>query len=98
VLLNYLSCRSRAPGPLFCAGDGHGQLRTGVQLRPNGVKQLLRRLGRRTGLAKVHAHRFRHSFATWAIEQGARELNVQLLLGHASPSSHRRAWVVSPSP
>ncbi len=32
-------------------------------LRPNGVKQMLRRLGRLTGLPKVHAHRFRHTFA-----------------------------------
>lgn len=50
-------------------------------LRSNGIKQLLRRLRKKTGLPKVHAHRFRHSFATWAIENGARELDVQLLLG-----------------
>jgi integrase/recombinase XerC/integrase/recombinase XerD len=43
-----------------------------------------------TGLPKVHAHRFRHTFATWAIEQGARELDVQLLLGHSSPDMVRR--------
>jgi integrase/recombinase XerC/integrase/recombinase XerD len=54
------------------------------------VKQLLRRLGRKTGLTKVHAHRFRHTFATWAIQQGARELDVQLLLGHSSPHMVRR--------
>src|SRR5205814_4208078 len=70
--------------------DGHGRLRPSVALRTNGVKQMLRRLGRTTGLAKVHAHRFRHTFATWAIEQGARELDVQLLLGHASPDMVRR--------
>ena len=65
-------------------------LRPGVALRPNGLKQLLRRLGRQAGLAKVHAHRFRHTFATWAIEQDARELDVQHLLGHASPDMVRR--------
>ena len=51
---------------------------------------MLRRLGKRTGIPKVHAHRFRHTFATWAIEQDARELDVQYLLGHASPDMVRR--------
>jgi integrase/recombinase XerC len=89
-LLRYLGARGREPGPLFCASNQHGRLRQTVALRPNGVKQMLRRLGRTTGLAKVHAHRFRHTFATWAIEQGARELDVQLLLGHSSPDMVRR--------
>jgi len=89
-LLRFLKVRGNEPGPLFCASDGHGSLRQTVALRPNGVKQMLRRLGRTTGLAKVHAHRFRHTFATWAIEQGARELDVQLLLGHSSPDMVRR--------
>ncbi len=89
-LVRFLKVRGREPGPLFCASDGHGSLRQTVALRPNGVKQMLRRLGRTTGLAKVHAHRFRHTFATWAIEQGARELDVQLLLGHSSPDMVRR--------
>jgi len=89
-LLRFLKVRGDEPGPLFCASDGHGSLRQTVALRPNGVKQMLRRLGKTTGLAKVHAHRFRHTFATWAIEQGARELDVQLLLGHASPDMVRR--------
>src|SRR4029078_12099944 len=58
--------------------------------RPNGLKQLLRRLGRKTGIPKVHAHRFRHTFATWAIQHDARELDVQYLLEHASPDMVRR--------
>ena len=32
---------------------------------------------------KVHPHRFRHTFATWAIQSGAREIDVQMLLGHS---------------
>ncbi len=31
----------------------------------------------------MHPHRFRHTFATWAIQSGAREIDVQLLLGHS---------------
>ncbi len=89
-LLAYLSVRGRTPGPLFCASTGRARLLPATRLQANGVKQLLRRLGRRTGLTKVHAHRFRHTFATWAIQQGARELDVQLLLGHSSPQMVRR--------
>ncbi|MFQ5880046.1 MAG: site-specific integrase [Dehalococcoidia bacterium] len=39
---------------------------------------------------KVHAHRFRHTFATWAIENEARKLDVQYLLGHSYPDMVRR--------
>ena len=44
---------------------------------------ILRRVGERSGVRKVHPHRFRHTFATWAIQSGAREIDVQLLLGYA---------------
>jgi integrase/recombinase XerC len=61
-----------------------------VALKSNGLKQMLRRLSRQTSIAKTHAHRFRHTFATWAIEHDARELDVQYLLGHSSPDMVRR--------
>ena len=90
ALRAYLAVRGPEAGPLFVAFDGHGLHLTGRALEPNGLKQLLRRLGKRTGIAKVHAHRFRHTFATWAIQHDARELDVQYLLGHASPDMVRR--------
>jgi len=90
ALVDYLAVREREAGPLFVAALGNGRLRPGVRLEPNGLKQLLRRLGRATRMPKVHAHRFRHTFATWAIEADARELDVQYLLGHSSPDMVRR--------
>lgn len=89
-LVHYLNLRGDAPGPLFVGTDRHGKLCAAASFRANGVKHMLRRLGEKTGMPKVHAHRFRHTFATWAIEQGARELDVQLLLGHSSPDMVRR--------
>ncbi|MCK9495474.1 MAG: tyrosine-type recombinase/integrase, partial [Dehalococcoidia bacterium] len=89
-LETYLAVRGDTPGSLFLASNGHGALMPGVALRPNGLKHMLRRLGRKTGIEKVHAHRFRHTFATWAIEHDARELDVQYLLGHSSPDMVRR--------
>ena len=89
ALAAYLADRGTAPGPLFVAAR-YGSLNDGVRLAPNGVKQLLRRLGREAGVPRVHAHRFRHTFATWAIGHDARELDVQHLLGHNSPDMVRR--------
>ena len=43
-----------------------------------------------TRVPKTHAHRFRHTFATWAIENDTRELDVQYLLGHSTPAMVRR--------
>jgi len=90
ALRAYLVARGNAPGPLFLASTGHADLIPGVALQPNGLKQLLRWLGRKTEIPKVHAHRFRHTFATWAIQHDARELDVQYLLGHTSPDMVRR--------
>jgi integrase/recombinase XerC/integrase/recombinase XerD len=90
ALQDYLEWREEESGPLFIAADGSRTLRPGVALRSNGLKQLLRRLARQAGMPKVHAHRFRHTFATWAIEHDARELDVQYLLGHSCPDMVRR--------
>ena len=89
-LNEYIEERGVSPGPLFLAGTHLRVLTVDVALRPNGLKQMLRRLGKRTGIKKVHAHRFRHTFATWAIQHDARELDVQYLLGHSSPDMVRR--------
>ena len=82
-----LSLRGLGLGPLFVAASRHGELRLGVALEPNGLKQMLRRLGRQTGIPKIRAHRFRHTFATWAIQQDTGEFDVQYLLGHSSPDN-----------
>ena len=89
ALTAYCADRGPAPGPPFVAAR-YARLNDGFRLRPNGLKQLLRRRGRAAGVPRVHAHRFRHTFATWAIAHDARELDVQHLLGHSSPDMVRR--------
>ena len=71
--------RGGGPGALFLTRRGEA-MRDG-----HSLYVLLSRLARRVGLEKANPHRFRYSFATWAIASGARELDVQLLLGHSSP-------------
>ena len=69
--------RSPPPGRLFLTSKGEAMRGAGT------LEVLLRRIGERAGVPKVYPHRFRHTFATWAIESGAREIDVQLLLGHS---------------
>ena len=75
--------RDRA-GELFLTSRGEAMSSVGT------LEVILRRLGERSGVRKVHPHRFRHTFATWAIQSGAREIDVQLLLGHADLTMTQR--------
>jgi len=68
-------------------GDEPGRLFLSQSKRPmfaNALNHLLKRLAKRAGVQGVHPHRFRHTFATWAIRSHAREVDVQSLLGHSS--------------
>ena len=49
ALASYLEVRGTGRGPLFLAATHLGVLRPGIALKPNGLKQMLRRLGRRAG-------------------------------------------------
>ena len=69
--------RGDRPGELFLTAAGE------PMASGNTVRVILRRIAEQLGLEKVHPHRFRHTFATWAIQSGAREIDVQMLLGHS---------------
>ena len=84
VVEDYLErFRGRESGPLFLSHHG-------TRMSSHSVLIFLRRLGKQGGVEKVKVHRFRHTFATWAIENEARELDVQYLLGHSSSAMVRR--------
>ena len=71
------SYRGVEPGALFRSSKGEA-------LATHTLNVILPRVADKAGLAKVHPHRFRHTFATWAIRANAREIDVQSLLGHSS--------------
>ena len=75
--------RGWSDGPLFQAVDGRS-------LRNHHTNVMFTCHGRKAGVRQVNRHRFRHTFATWAIRVNARELDVQYLLGHSSPMMVRR--------
>ena len=53
------------------------------RLEISGVEIVLRKIGKKTNLSKVHPHRFRRTLATKAIDKGMPVEQVQILLGHA---------------
>ena len=84
VLRLYLDgFRGREEGYLFRTVDGR-------PLRHHHMNVMFSRHALKAGVKQVNPHRFRHTFATWAIRANARELDVQYLLGHSSPMMVRR--------
>jgi ADP-ribosyl-[dinitrogen reductase] hydrolase len=78
------SFRGDVPGPFFLTGNFR------PMVSPHALCVIFERMGKHAGVVGVHAHRFRHSFATWAIESGAREIDVQMLLGHSDMTMTQR--------
>ena len=76
-LQNYLDERNDSNPALFVTlKEPHERLMIG------GVETMLRELGRRLKLNKVHPHKFRRTLATSAIDKGMPIEQVQQLLGH----------------
>ncbi len=83
AIRDWLAHRGDQAGPLFTTS-------TGAALDPRAAHRLLGRLGDRAGIARLHPHTLRHTFATSAVDAGADVLKVATALGHASPSTTMR--------
>ena len=77
-LQDYLKLRTDTNPALFVSLNApHSRLKiSGVEIR-------LRELGRKTGLTKIHPHKFRRTMATRAIDKGMPIEQVQKILGHS---------------
>ena len=53
----------------------------GEALLPNGISQVLKRLGKRPGIADLRPHRFRHSYAVNALRAGMPEQVLKIVGG-----------------
>ena len=62
---------------------------TGGRLTPGGLQQVLERIGERAGV-HAHPHKFRRSFALWALRSGMDVFALQRLMGHADLTVLRR--------
>jgi site-specific recombinase XerD len=53
-------------------------------LSNDGLRQLIKNLGKRSGVTNAHPHRFRHTFAVNLLRNGANALELQRMLGHST--------------
>lgn len=87
ALSRYLRARAKHPGAalpeLWLAQRG------ARPLAPNGIKIRLKRLGQAAGVADVHAHRWRHSFAHEWKRAGGDTGDLMLVLGWTSEDMPR---------
>ncbi len=65
------------------------QTYSGTRLKPSGLRQVLRRIGEKSGI-KFSAHDLRRTFATLSLRAGMNVLHLQSLLGHSSLEMTRR--------
>lgn len=76
-LSQYLKSRTDDNEALFVSlAKPHHRLSIG------GIESILRKLGEKTSINKVHPHKFRRTLATMAIDKGMPIEQVQKLLGH----------------
>lgn len=84
ALTAYLFQRPRHDDALWLASDGYGGA-TGI-LKPEGIRQMIFRRCQRAGLPRLNPHRFRHGFAMWMLNSGARLTTVSAAMGHSDPA------------
>jgi integrase/recombinase XerD len=75
AMLRYLARRKPKQGEPLWAGK-RGRLTT------SGLYQVMRRLGKRAGV-HCYPHRFRRTFAVWALRGGMNVHHLRAILGHA---------------
>ena len=62
----------------------HGEPRP---LTHGGLRESVKLIGQRAGVKDVHPHKFRHTFATTALNKGISLEEVQVMMGHANPDT-----------
>ena len=78
-LLRYIRKRKPAVNTDFVFLMSSGQ-----PITNNTIKQLFRKLKKRTGISRLRAHLLRHTFATKYIERGGDIYSLREILGHTS--------------
>jgi site-specific recombinase XerD len=75
----YLDARADTNPALFVS-----KARPHSRLSPSAIEVIMRNLGKRAGVANVHPHRFRRTFATNKLRRGMKLEEIQQLLGHTN--------------
>ena len=62
----------------------------GSHISPNAISMVVKRISEKTGIPGLSPHKFRHTYATMLLKNGANIGAVRLLMGHSSLSvTHR---------
>jgi site-specific recombinase XerD len=72
------------PQPFSSSTDNAFLSVVGKPLTENSVKLIFSRLARRSGIARLHAHLCRHTFATRFLINGGDVFTLQQILGHST--------------
>jgi site-specific recombinase XerD len=80
LLERYLKRRKDGEKALF-VGQGVARAKL-TRLQQNGVRVMLKRIGKRAGVEHVHPHKFRRTMATELARHGMPIQTVSHLLGH----------------
>ena len=84
TLAAYLYTRPNHAEALLLASDGYGGAKGA--LRAEGVRQMLIRRCKAVGIDPPYSpHAFRHGFAMWLLNAGARATTVATAMGHSDP-------------
>jgi site-specific recombinase XerD len=85
-LRNYLASQPHPPtGPVFVTDNGQ-------PITVHAVQMMLKRTGKRAGIARLYPHLLRHSFAKFYLEEGDLK-TLQVILGHASVETTAAIYV-----
>ena len=68
--------------PLFADKKKSPETKDCEAVTKNGIRYILKDIGNRSGVSKVHPHRFRRTFATDAINRGMPLEQLMILMGH----------------
>jgi site-specific recombinase XerD len=77
AIMRYTMGREHAPGAALWLTEAGGRL------SHEGLRQVLKRLGKRAGVEHCHPHTFRRTFALWSLRAGMSIYHLQRLMGHA---------------
>ena len=89
ILGEYLKQRTDTSPALFAGMRGQDRL------QPNGVRAMLKKLGRAAGVDHVHPHKFRRTLATDLARHGMPIQEVANLLGHEKLDTTMRYVVLN---
>ena len=88
ALLSWRSASTALDGAVFLN-------RRGRPISTRSIYRLVKQWGVQRGIADLHPHALRHSFATHMLDNGADLRGIQELLGHASLATTQRYTHVS---